>query len=312
MIIFGSSIESNITDWIKTLFITMNNLFSSSDGIGQSVSTTVTSFSVVACSMLIVYFIIDLINQASRDMFSFDKLVVAFIKLVAAVAILLELPIILQFFFKFGLNLYAWIHSGTTANDKLHVKIFGQTSISDLKEQVKTNDKFLSDSLDHYTGSLIDTVLNGIGLMMMSLIVDAIGVIALIVGYFVATSAAIKFIVGAMLSPFAVVQCFEDGTRSSGIRYLKGLFADAITLAVIALILKVCAAFTSSMSVTFINQMADDVPNIAKYGLTGNDDNSTLSSFMSLSRVLKLLLPQLAAVGSMAGASKIAHDVMGG
>lgn len=312
MIIFGSSIETNISDWIKTLFITMNNMFTASDGIGQSVTTTVTSFSVVACSMLIVYFTIDLINQASRDMFSFDKLVVAFIKLVAAVAILLELPLILQFFFKFGLNLYAWIHSGSTANDELHVKIFGQSTISDLKEQVRTNSSFLDDELDYYTGGLVDTVMHGLGVLIMCTIVDGIGVVALIVGYFVSTSAAIKFIIGSMLSPFAVVQCFEDGTRSSGIRYLKGLFADAITLAVIALILKVCAAFTSSMSVTFINEIAKDVPNIAKYGIVGNDDNATLGNFMSLSRSLRLMLPQLAAVGTMAGASKVAHDVMGG
>lgn len=81
-------------------------------------------------------------------------------------------------------------------------------------------------------------------------------------------------------------------------RYLKGLIADCITMAVIIIILFAATAVTNGM-----------INNLTSVGSEISFDN--LTEVVSFSNLAIILVPELAAVGAMASGSKIAHDIMG-
>ena len=80
-------------------------------------------------------------------------------------------------------------------------------------------------------------------------------------------------------------------------RYLKGLAADCITMAAIIIILYAASALTSGMLTSIAEIEEITVKNLYK-----------VITFKNLAVVL---VPELAAVGGMASASRIAHDIMG-
>lgn len=310
-ILFGGGLTDAIADWMGNLYATIQTIIN-----GGLVTTVMNVFAAIACSMLILYFFMDLVDQAKRDMFSFEKLIVAFIKFLAAFVVLLCLPELLRGVVNIGRLLYeamlqdnagsirGAINGGTTSVLDLFTDIpaadSGRSNYSVMPEWfTNTGDTYSAtvDAFEDAFGFSIGKVLDNIQLLIMCVIVWLVGMIARIAGYFIVTSNAVMIIARVIFSPIAVVQLFEDGTKSSGMRYLKGLAADCITMAVIVIVLAVASAVTNGLVANNLGEAEITCENLA--------------SILNFGSVAVCLVPELVAVGGMAAGNKIAHDIMG-
>lgn len=321
--IIGSPIADDVTKWINTLFTNIKPFFETGGGMSQFV----TMFSGVAGALLVLYFFIDIIGQASRDILSIDRLVVALIKLVAALAVLVSLQSIIYYIIDFGQNMVIWMSaddggkgvfssfSSLTKSDT-KVKNHGFYFFAQNQKTWPNHEEFLNlndpprfengKGLKYYSG--VFAFFNSFSLVIKLAIPMIISLAARLAGYFLATSNMVMLIVRCVFSPLAVVQLFEDGSRSAGIRYLKGIFADALSFSVIIIILQVCTYMNNVfLSDTYKSLIDDNVKGVVGY----NSDHHNVGDVFTVVNTAKLLVPQLVTVGGMGGAMKISHDIMG-
>lgn len=304
-ILFGGGLAEDMSDWMTSLFSALTSIIN-----GSLISTAMNIFSAIACSLLILYFFMDLVDQAKRDMFSFEKLIVGFIKFLAAFAVLLCLPDILSGLVQIGEALYnlmqetgsGTISSAITSGSSGSIRLFTDIPLSSSGRSAWTqmpdwSESAVQEAFEDAFGFGPVKLIKNIQLLIICFIVWIIGMIAKIAGYFICTANALMIIVRIVFSPVAVVQLFEDGSRSSGMRYIKGLAADCITMAVIVVILIVSSALTNGLVSSFTSITE----------ITCSD----LTSVLTLKNVAIVLVPELVAVGAMASGSKVAHDVMG-
>lgn len=306
----GQGITKEVVAWMYTMFTYIENAFNS-DGI---VTTFLGSFRAIACALLILYFVVDLVNQVSRDMFSFDRLILAFIKLIAAFALFLQLSTILSALVSIAKNLFVWVGATkltTATTDGKVFTYFGYGKGNNKAGEFPTY-KWCDehDKLSEYTG--IGGVISGIGIAGALLIPFIIGFVAKFVCYFVTTSMAVALITRAIFSPLAIVQIFEGGTASSGLRYLKALAADAIAFAVMIGVFKVAAWIGSQVTADAISSAWKKSNLSGDYGLVATEDNSNVGEIMDFQTIIKLCLPDLVAIGGMATIAKsLAKEIVG-
>lgn len=304
-ILFGGGLADDMAEWMRGLLDTILDLMES----GGLIDAALNIFVAISCSLLILYYFMDLVDQAKRDMFSFEKLIVGFIKFLAAFVVLLCLPDILHSIIRIGRYMYLAMEddgSGTLRSAIMNapnntLELFtdlptGSSGRSSLSEMPTWTEAVQQAFTDKY-GFGIGKILDNFGILICSILVNLIGIIARIAGYFICASNAVMVIVRVAFSPIAVVQLFEDGTKSSGMRYLKGLVADCITMAVIIVILFAATAVTNGMVVNYADVSEITVDN--------------LSTVMNFKNIAIMLVPELVAVGAMASGSKVAHDIMG-
>lgn len=291
-LLFGSSLIEELSLWMMKLFQAVRDLLS--NGL---VNYSLMIFSAIACSLLVVYFFADLTNQASRDMFSLEKLVVSFIRLFVAFAILIVLPDIVTGIVDIGGALYTWMSStevrqaiaGPGYTESKEITYFGSAQwppYVDVQSQFEENFNGMWGMVSH------------MGLMFTCCIPALLAMGTRLIGYFLTTVNAVMIIARIFFAPIAVVQIFEEGTRSAGIRYIKRLAADCITMAVMVVILSVVSALTATVVGDTLGNASMTIDNIG-------------SEFVTWGNMAKILVPEITAVGGMAGAAKLAHDVVG-
>lgn len=272
--IAGETLSSDLQTWMDSLIGAISDINTNLQG-----STAVKFLSAMGCALMIIYFFMDLTSQASRDMFSFEKLVVAFIKLLVAFALLLYVgELTQQIITLVGAFKDLMKNISITSSDAASISIAG---VSEYEKEFK--------------GVL--GALRGIPVVALLLVPWLISWVCELVGKFLTASTVLQFLARAVLCPLAIVQCFEDGTRSSGIRYIKGLLADGMSLGAMLLILNMAHAIGLKMIAEIPTSFAFDNP-------------GSLAS-MGISEFSVLIITSLLCVGGMAGASKITHDVMG-
>lgn len=304
-ILFGGGLADSMSDWMTSLFSVLSSIIG-----GTLITTAMNIFSAIACSMLILYFFADMLDQAKRDMFSFEKLIVSFIKFLAAFSVLLCLPDILSGLVDIGEALYnAMLQTGSgtisnsiTSGSSSSISLFTDIPLSSSGRTAWTqmpdwSYSAVQEAFDDAFGFGPIKLIKNIQLLIVCFIVWIIGMIAKIGGYFICTANALMIVTRIVFAPVAVVQLFEDGSRSAGMRYIKGLAADCITMAVIVVILLVSSALT--------NGLVSNFTSITKITC----DN--LTSVLTLSNIAIILVPELVAVGAMASGNKVAHDVLG-
>ena len=240
----------------------------------------------IACSLLVLYFGMDIYNQVSRDMFSFEKLIVMLLKLVMAFAILLCLQDIITTIIKIGYNMYKLCGDSSFAST-----IFGSVNDAatvniDLSDTAALKKEFSGLNFVFHIGIV------GV-LFLASLIFAAIKLLSM----FVCISNAVMIVARAVFAPIAVVQVFDEGTRSAGIRYIKKFVAECCTMAGICVILTVVPLVTNSLTAVKL-----PVDTITAANL---DQVITFSTFGTI------LIPQLVLAGGLATGSKLIHDVVG-
>lgn len=271
--VFGDTLANELGDWTSEVFGVLDST------LGMLTASSLWKVCIiVACDLLVIYFFQSMMDQASRDMFSFDKLVVSFIKMLIAFSVLIYLEEILGYVIELG-------------------SLFNRLLIED--DGFIVSQSFSANAVDAYSEYFnhIYKILSILGTLFVLLIPYAIAFFAEIMGKFLILSSAIMLMVRCVFSPIAVVQLFEDGSRSSGMRYLKGLFADALSFAVIIVIIYVA------------NTIGNSVINVSDPTWWTVPEN-ILANF-TFSDAILYIIPKLAVAGGMASGSKIAHDIVG-
>lgn len=292
--IFGGGLTGAVSDWMEKLLVALDKLMTNG-----MMDTAMNLFAVLACSLLTIYFYQDLLSQVSRDMLSLEKLIMAFVKIILAFALLLCLKDIIVLVVQLGRALFGWMKDDSVKN------VFSATATGDLKFQFGSGgakDYFpeyseVQEAFKDEYGGVIKAAQN-IGLALNLLIPSILMWVIKLVGYFVCTSNAVSVLVKSIFAPLAVVQCFEDGSRSAGIRYLKGIVADSITMAVMIVVLYACSSLTSSL-------LAES------YSKIGTLTFDNIQEVINWGNMLILIVPSLASIGAMIGANKIAKEIVG-
>lgn len=293
----GGSAKSYLSEWMTTVLEALLIAFQ-----GNLLSGALDIFAAIACSLLIIYFFMDLSSQASRDMFSFEKLIVAFIKFFVAFAVLLCLKEIMTGILSVGYKLFQMLETQAITLDgseTFEPTFMFDTSITVTRENLyvgsETYNKLKPIFEEQYSG--FDSISGNIGLFVSAIILDLASKILKLVGYFLVTSCALQIIIKGFISPIAVVQMFEDGTRSVGARHIKSFAAECITMAMMILILTASEAL-----VNLFYTLGDPLPNITF---------DSLGEIVSGNALVKTLLPQLAAIGGLMGAGRLSKEIVG-
>ena len=294
--IFAGDLVTSLSEWMNSLLTTMDKAVN-----GNAIAITAMNiFAGVACAMMIVYFYMDLTAQASRSAITFEQLVAAFIKLLVAVAILSILPDLIGDIVSIAKNFFGMMADGEfkTMFDKKKTHdlsfSFGSVQTDKFPEWSDVEDVFKN----HYGGV---KWLGALGIIATCLIVFIVMVAANVVGYFLTTSCMVMFLVRCIFSPLAVVQCFDEGARSSGIRYIKILVADALTLGIMIGIIYIGNYFTAGIVPEAFYEGA------GSYTLSFD----TLETGLSGMILVKIIDSRLAIIGGMAGAGRLSREIMG-
>lgn len=254
----------------------------------------------VSISLMLVYFYMDLSSKASMDMISTDTLVLESIKLVTGVGILCFLPTILTYMFQFANGLYMVMRDadfgfafGTPGNLGAGF-FFGKNkwpAYADVKSDFETV----------YKSGTLGTIQN-LPTLIKLLVPYLLLYVAKLAAFLIAVGNAISLIMRTLFSPIAVVNCFEGGTKSEGIRYLKKFLATAITFAVIVAALRASEIIGDSILYNTLNDMG-----IKKLECT----EESLSAATDINLLIYLCVVKIAAVGAMFGGSQLAASIVG-
>ena len=124
--------------------------------------------------------------------------------------------------------------------------------------------------------------------------------IARIAAYFLAIGNAIMLIARTAFCPLGIVQLFDDGQRSSGIRYLKKLVAEALTFAVIVGILYGASLLQAKLMDYVLGDTLNGVISVA-----------AIPDIFEIGHLAGIIIIQLAAVGGMFKAGQLANEIVG-
>lgn len=305
--LFNGSFVDEISGFLSAVFDALGKMLDKT-----FMATVLNSFAAIAVSLLILYFFMDLVSQASKDMFSMEKLIISFIKLFVAMAVLICLPELISGLVNIGKALYMWASSNDSGS--LRDTLFNGKGNFQFKlgtgGNAKVTDKFPSFKQIEDAGLWefeLSKILDMFNLFLITILVSIVNFVIKLAAYFLAVTNALAIIGRAIFSPLAVVQLFEDGTRSAGIRYLKIFAAECMQMATMVVILYASSKLTGYMMSTmydssgFIEVSGDKTI----VDLTRFEDNITFGNLPTM------ILPQFAAIGGMMGVSKITRDVIG-
>lgn len=286
--IFGNTLVQDVAEFLKTLMQALYNAFTSTD-----VSQYFTIFSAAAASLLIVFYFIDLSSNASKDMITLERLVLSFIKLMIGFTILLFLPNILEGLFGLVNAIYNEVAKLNMGKMKYEgIKFWGASTFP--KKFDKTKHIFITQSFGKAFGSNMAAII-------ISMVGSIIGWVASGAAYLFAITNAVSLITRAIFSPLAVVQCFDDGQRSSGIQFLKKFAADGLTLAVMLGLLYAASLLQMSLAGSMIKDA----------GYTNIKGEVALDLLSNGKLVFSVIAINLSCVGAIMKANQLAKEIVG-
>ena len=335
--IFGSGLIEKTSDFINMVVGALNTLFPL-NGTGI-MNTACTLFSGLAGSLLIIYYFMDMYSLAAKDLVSLEKLAVSFIlcgnmyHMVAEETINKEITTSdtssdknnnkkdnktdngslskqITFWGMSSLPGYddAVDVSITTKKETITDKLQNTFTGGDKKTTVTTEAKSMREVFQGKSNSLygsgIKGALNAVGSVMLLMIPWMISYIAVGLSYLISISNAIMLVAYGFCMPIALTQCFEDGQRSAGIRYLKKFAAQALTFMVIIIILYAVSKLQGALLPQLLQGLYK--------GNTLDINNDNFKEIIGNWKVLiSIVVVQFAAVGAMLKGSQIANDIMG-
>lgn len=296
--IFGPGATEDIKSFIKTAFEVLTKQFSDSNGI---VSTALAVMAGISCALLALYFFMSIVDQASRDMFTLEKLIIAFIKMLAAFVLLIELAPLMNGLVTLGKGFYdmsdALFVSEDTVSDNIPVyktkddKEFLLSMNPEEETWGKNGKEQISEDYSGWKGFK-----RHFGFFALSFFFFIAMIVTSGAALFLVVSNTLQIIIRGICSPIAVVQLFDEGMRSSGIRYVKKFAALCLTFMMIIIILKAGTTLTASFAYT------DELEEI-------NEGN--INTVLNAGTCLMIIIARIATIGAMFGAGKIADEVLG-
>lgn len=309
--LLGSRTAAQISEIIATVFGALEKSFKT----GGAVPYVVDGLAGVALALVSVFFLYDLFMKLTREMLTPEKFLMQFVKLVLAIGLLLYLKDILENLCMIGKYFFQGMQTANISADSqdfrskfvffkdgYYLKDAAESKFATLKAAKKVlGDDFFSA----YDGGIISGTLNSIGIMMKLILPYILSIIAEFASNFIIISQAAMFMVYAMVSPFAIVQVFDDSGRPQGIRYLKKLVAYAISFGLILLAVKA----TDYLGLQMTQKHFENLIKEGTKGIYATESNCNVDDVLTLETIIQLSLVKLASIGGMGAAVKIGHDI---
>lgn len=309
-VLWGGKIATDVLSSAANIFNGLENTLSK-----EAVHNFISVFGGIAGSFLVVYFVWNLIMLSTREMLSLEKLIIEFIKLILAVALLTYLDEIISTIVSLAsavlndiIDKKDTLLTGSEVEDYGLTFNFVSSGDSDIKWSGNNYPKWSEAKEvfdDHYSrGPLgIKGLLDALGLLVQSLLLNLVSVITQAMAYFQLVSCAIKIIARAIISPVAIVQVFDEGQRSSGVRYIKSFLAECFTMAGFVLIL----IAASSLEQTFASEAVSAME--GNYTAIGFDEMREL--FTDWGYIAKMAVVSFASIGCMSAGGTLMKEVFG-
>ena len=163
---------------------------------------------------------------------------------------------------------------------------------------------------EQYSGGISEFI-NALSIIIPGLLGYLIMFACKFVCYFTTTKNALDICVRGWMAPIAIPQLFEDGQRSAGVRYIKGFLAATLEMTIIFLTLKLSAQFATGLQEA-LDGLTGAGEALFGSGYQGDINIGAIDYALSAGGLLPSLLINVVATGMVAGAGKVAHDVVGG
>lgn len=297
--LFSNSLAADLAEFMSGIISSLNTLVTGQVGVWINI------FIVIAASLLIIYFFMNLASDVSREMLSLEKLILYFIRLFLGFVILLYLKDIILSIMNLCYAVYNYVAGQLKYTDMTGVTFFG-VNLSQIDTLEYTGE--IKTSMDAAFPFGLSKIFEMMSTMVMSLILMLATKVIQIAAYFTCISSSIIMVVRIIFAPLAVVQCFDPLQHNKGIDYLKKILATGLSFSIIVGVLYAASSFQS----TFMLQIITDLKGSSGSG-TINIDGDTIRLIMdsSGSVLAKLIVCQFAGIGGLLSANKIANDVVG-
>lgn len=304
-----------------------------------NVITAMNVFLAFGASLLAIWFLISITQQASKDMLTLEKLVTTFIKLFVAFCIMLYIPEISNGFFALGVSLNDTavnLDMNQSANNSITYFGYAPGQLPDWDEgedgekirKIFTNKGSSSSGAQSpyvpiegaieneeeeeglYPGGLNNTIssaLSAIGTIITLLLPAGACLVATGLSFLTCITQIISFFVYVILSPIAVSQAFEEGHHNGALRYLKKMAALVLSFTVITVILWAVNMLQNGLLVNLIDSsffVGGQANTVDKYNFF------KVVSFGNFSFMLTTAVVQCSAAGAIMKAPQIANDIM--
>lgn len=292
--IFGGGMIVDISDFLEQVITATQDLFS------NNISVLVTTFSVIAGSLMIIFLYVDLTSNATKELLTLDRLILTFIKYFIAMVILIYLPEILNSLFELTKGIYDLAcEKFTYDNLDYGIRFFPNDGNSN--SSVFPDFETIKDALsDAGYSNKVTAVIKHISEFIPLLLVNLVFFVAKAAAYLITVSNAIMVLARAVFSPIGIVQLFDEGQRSNGIRYLKKFAGDALTFAAIVGILYAASLLQGQLIASVVSENLGGVLSV---------DN--ISDVLNLSTLVPIVIIQLSAAGAILKAAQLSNDIVG-
>lgn len=289
-LLYGGTSITEIQGFISQILDALTTVFTDA-----SIKQIIDIFLGIGVSLLTVFLYVDILDKATKDMITLEKLIMIFIKYFLAIMILINLPDLIVTLFNLAKGLYDMLGEKASFNS-LNIEYYPGHN-----PNTAVYPEWSEDLQKAFKEAGIKNGISALWKNFLALITTILVILVMwvgkIAGYFVVAGNALSLIARVLFAPLGVVQCFDEGLRSSGIRYLKKIVADALTFAVILGIMYAMSRIQ-----------------VAILGGTGKIERITpdnVLSLLSIKYCIGAIVLQLSAVGAMMKASQIANDVVG-
>ena len=294
-LLFAGRLIDDVADFLSDVMTAMTSIFTLS-AIGGMINV----FIAIAGSLMTLFLFVDVMDKATKDMITLERLILIFVKYFIAMLILIYLKEIISTLF----NLASGIYELAKDNWLGHGSAYGLEYFPDDGNP----DPSVWPDYDSVKDALIDagygdgklSMLANLGETIFCFLTLAITFIARLAAYFIAVGNAIMLIARTAFSPLGVVQLFDEGQRSSGIRYLKKLMAEALTFAAIIGILYAASLLQSNLLEAILGDVLNGAVSVA-----------IIEQIFTPGNLACIIIIQLAAVGGMFKAGQLANEIVG-
>lgn len=204
------------------------------DIINKTVNAATKPFGI---ALLTTFFLMYVFDAAAKDQITVDTVIKMMIQLIVAIAILSNFDAVINSILSIGESIFGLLREQFSTSQEVKPKIATniieafQQQLSKVAPPKSTGEEIMTEleNNGNSTGSLYFQIL-------FCWLIYHIGKVAM---FFAAVARLIELGWRIAFAPIGLANCFEGGTNSPAIRYLKSLFAVAISGAVLFLIFQI-------------------------------------------------------------------------
>lgn len=294
-LLFSGGMIDDISDFLTMVLNGLKDVMTA-----EKITAMMGVFTAVAASLLTVYLYIHITEKVSQEMLSLEQLILILVRYFIAMIILIYLANIITTLFDLAIGLYdvakGWVSNSASFAD---LRLFPNDGNPNPSEWPKFDDVKTAMSEAGWKNTATN-IGKHFSVFLYCILITLIAQVSKLAAYFIALGNAISLIARTAFSPLGVVQLFNDGQRSAGIRYLKKLLAEALSFAAILGILYAVGLLQSHVLAAQVDPVLGGVLEVENMGKIFN-----IKVFGSICAI------QLSTVGAMFKASQLANDIVG-